>query len=204
MRLWRSPRRWPGEATNRDEPRADSLEISRFLPSFLGKMAVFDKIEPLVAILSAQFLIHASSSICICLVWRICMMPDALLMYAASASERVLAEPFWKAPRSPEKGIRYSHASHTCITYMYITHRHVCHTHTRMTHVSVCDAHVCDAYVKCMWAIFISLSPPLSVSHTHLNSPPNYSNIYSCTCVRAHTHTYAGIFQNGCSSSTEQ
>ena len=31
-----------------DEPRADSLEISRFLPSFLGKMAVFDKTEPLV------------------------------------------------------------------------------------------------------------------------------------------------------------
>jgi len=30
-----------------DEPRADSLEISRFLPSFLGKMAVFDKMEPL-------------------------------------------------------------------------------------------------------------------------------------------------------------
>jgi len=26
---------------------ADSLEISRFLPSFLGKMAVFDKTEPL-------------------------------------------------------------------------------------------------------------------------------------------------------------
>jgi len=30
-----------------DEPRADSLEISRFLPSFLGKMAVFDKTDSL-------------------------------------------------------------------------------------------------------------------------------------------------------------
>ena len=29
-----------------DEPRADSLEISRFLLSFLGKMTVFDKMEP--------------------------------------------------------------------------------------------------------------------------------------------------------------
>ena len=58
-----------------------------------------------VAILSVQFLIpwHASSSICICLVWRICMMPDAFLMCAASASQRVLAEPFWKAQRSPER-----------------------------------------------------------------------------------------------------
>ena len=34
-------------------------------------------------------------------------MPDAFLMCAASASKRVLAEPFWKAPRSPERGIRY-------------------------------------------------------------------------------------------------
>jgi len=32
-----------------DEPRADSLEISRFLPSFLEKMAVFDKTESLMA-----------------------------------------------------------------------------------------------------------------------------------------------------------
>jgi hypothetical protein len=30
-----------------DQPRADSLEISRFLPSFLGKMAVFAKTESL-------------------------------------------------------------------------------------------------------------------------------------------------------------
>ena len=30
-----------------DEPRADSLEISRFLTSFWGKMAVFDKTESL-------------------------------------------------------------------------------------------------------------------------------------------------------------
>ena len=30
-----------------DEPRADSLEISRFPPSFLGKMAVFDKTDSL-------------------------------------------------------------------------------------------------------------------------------------------------------------
>jgi len=29
-----------------DQPRADALELSRFLPSFLGKMAVFDKTEP--------------------------------------------------------------------------------------------------------------------------------------------------------------
>jgi len=35
-------------ASRSDEPRADSLEISRFLPSFLGKMAVFDKTESLV------------------------------------------------------------------------------------------------------------------------------------------------------------
>ena len=34
-------------ASRSDEPRADSLEISRFLPSFLGKMAVFDKTESL-------------------------------------------------------------------------------------------------------------------------------------------------------------
>ena len=27
--------------------RADSLEVSRFLPSFMGKMAVFDKTESL-------------------------------------------------------------------------------------------------------------------------------------------------------------
>jgi len=60
-----------------------------------------------VAILSIQFLIHTSSSICICLVWRICMMPDAFPMCEASASERVLAEPFWKAPRSPERSSRY-------------------------------------------------------------------------------------------------
>ena len=32
-------------ASRSNEPRADSLEISRFLPSFLGKMAVFDKTE---------------------------------------------------------------------------------------------------------------------------------------------------------------
>ena len=35
-------------ASRSDEPRADSLEISRLLPSFLGKMAVFDKTESLV------------------------------------------------------------------------------------------------------------------------------------------------------------
>ena len=34
VRLWRSPRRWSS-----DEPRVDSLEISRFLPSLWGKMA---------------------------------------------------------------------------------------------------------------------------------------------------------------------
>ena len=34
-----------GVGLRSDEPRADSLEISRFLPSFLGKMAVFDKTE---------------------------------------------------------------------------------------------------------------------------------------------------------------
>ena len=28
-----------------DQPRADALELSRFLSSFLGKMAVFDKME---------------------------------------------------------------------------------------------------------------------------------------------------------------
>jgi len=61
--------------------------------------------------LSVQFLIHASSSICICLVLRICMMPDAFLMCAASASERVLAEPFWKAPRSPERSLRSTHCT---------------------------------------------------------------------------------------------
>jgi len=32
-----------------DQPRADSLEISRFLPSFFGKMAVFAKTESLGA-----------------------------------------------------------------------------------------------------------------------------------------------------------
>ena len=32
-------------ASRSDVPRADSLEISRFLPSFLGKMAVFDKTD---------------------------------------------------------------------------------------------------------------------------------------------------------------
>jgi hypothetical protein len=35
-------------ALRSDEPLADSLEISRFLPSFLGKMAVFDETEPLL------------------------------------------------------------------------------------------------------------------------------------------------------------
>ena len=45
-----------------------------------------------VVILSVQFLIHASSLICICLVWRICMTPGAFLMCAVSVSERVLAE----------------------------------------------------------------------------------------------------------------
>jgi len=55
--------------------------------------------------LSVQFLIHASSSICICLVWCICMMPDAFLMCVASASERVLAEPFWKKPRDLPRGV---------------------------------------------------------------------------------------------------
>ena len=34
-----------------DEPRADSLEISCFLPFFLGKMAVFAKTESLVMML---------------------------------------------------------------------------------------------------------------------------------------------------------
>ena len=34
-------------ASRSDEPRADSLDISRFLPSFLGKMAVFDKTDSL-------------------------------------------------------------------------------------------------------------------------------------------------------------
>jgi len=53
---------------------------------------------------SVQFLIHASSSICICLVWRICMTPGAFLMCAASVSERVLAEPFWIARDLP-KGV---------------------------------------------------------------------------------------------------
>jgi len=38
-------------ASRGDEPRADSLEISRFLPSFLGKMAVFDKTESLFKLL---------------------------------------------------------------------------------------------------------------------------------------------------------
>ena len=47
------------------------------------------------AILSVQFLIHTSSesSIRICLS-RICMTPDAFLMCAASAFERVLVESF--------------------------------------------------------------------------------------------------------------
>jgi len=35
------------------------------------------------------------------------MMSDTFLMCAASASERVLAEPFWKAPRSPERSFRW-------------------------------------------------------------------------------------------------
>jgi len=55
-----------------------------------------------VAILSVQFLIHASSSICICPVWRICMTTGAFLMCAASVSERVLAKPIWKARDLPE------------------------------------------------------------------------------------------------------
>jgi len=32
-------------ASPSDQPRADSLELSRFLPYFLGKMAVFDNME---------------------------------------------------------------------------------------------------------------------------------------------------------------
>ena len=64
-----------------------------------------------VAILSVRFLIHASSSTCICLVWRICMMPDAFLMCAASASVHVLAEPFWKAPRSRERSSHHALSS---------------------------------------------------------------------------------------------
>ena len=70
-------------------------------------MAVYKLWYSRLVSLSVQFLIHASSSICICLVWRICMMPDAFLMCAASASERVLVEPFWKAPRSPERSSRW-------------------------------------------------------------------------------------------------
>ena len=64
-----------------------------------------------VAFLSVQFLIHASSSICIWVVWRICMMPGAFLMCAASSSLQsiykeflyfifaiiLIREPFWKA-----------------------------------------------------------------------------------------------------------
>jgi len=44
VRLWCSPRRL---ASPGDQPRADSLELSRSLASFLGKMAVFDETNPL-------------------------------------------------------------------------------------------------------------------------------------------------------------
>jgi len=55
--------------------------------------------------LSVQFLIHASSSICICIVWRICryVTPCAFLMCAASASERDLGEPVQDSSWSPRK-----------------------------------------------------------------------------------------------------
>jgi len=52
-------------ASRSDQPRADSLEISRFLPCFLGKMAVFDKTESLssqvgvVAVCSSMLLYAA-------------------------------------------------------------------------------------------------------------------------------------------------
>ena len=39
-----------------DQPRADSLEISRFLRSFLGKMTVFDKTESLKRLLQIHIL----------------------------------------------------------------------------------------------------------------------------------------------------
>ena len=59
-----------------------------------------------VVILSVQFLIHVSLSICIRLVWRICMMPDAFLMCMASAPGRVLAQPFRQIPQFPKRGSR--------------------------------------------------------------------------------------------------
>ena len=51
--------------------------------------------------LSVQFRIHASSSIFVCPVWHICMMPVVFLMCATSASERVLAESIQIISRSP-------------------------------------------------------------------------------------------------------
>jgi len=62
---------------------------------------------------SVQFLIHASSSNCICLVWRICMTPCAFLMCTAPVSGRILAEPFWKARDLPQ-GVRIQCES--CLT----------------------------------------------------------------------------------------
>jgi len=41
-------------------------------------------------------------------------MPDAFLMCVASASERVLAEPFWKALRSPERSSCYKQSPTHC------------------------------------------------------------------------------------------
>jgi len=69
-----------------------------------------------------QFLIHASSSICICLVWRICMMPGPFLMCAASASERVLADSIQKSSRSPGSVFRYIHINMCIYTYTLFIH----------------------------------------------------------------------------------
>jgi len=87
---------------------------------------------------SIQFLIHASSSICICLVRRICMTPCAFLMSAASASERVLAEPFWKA-HDLSKGVLASYLAQTKST-SEAEIRHGPHT----TAKSKTSGHICS------------------------------------------------------------
>jgi len=94
---------------------------------------------------SVQFLIHASSSICICFVWRICITPGAFLMCTASVSEHVLAELFWKARDLP-KGF----LAHLCYTdrlklMIHFTYSHCVHCPACTT---LWSTHTCNHLYK--------------------------------------------------------
>jgi len=73
-----------------EQPRADSLEISRFLPCFLGKMTVLDKTEPLVVMVFEAL---------------------SLLPSRQSCPTRHAFAPAVKTEVSNEKELRESHAN---------------------------------------------------------------------------------------------